>query len=368
MNKTLDEGIKPRLKSGALITALSGTQPQSYYIGHLNFGIEVSHPGTSAIIENFTGQLNCLEISAKTGAPFAVVLEICEQLVAANLIDQVSKPIVLSDRYHSEKENRRSHLKDQSKDVAYQQLQKRVSSELGQITWQSGIVDAGVNTLSTRQNIAIDICGDDRVAISLLTILLASGVAQTTLAISNIAREITPSDLGNGVFKISDLGSNLTNRIIDLSHEYSLFPIPKNSNATRALTIIFGAPDPVKISALLSADLPHLFISSLSATTVKIGPLVIPGKSPCYRCLELTQQENFPLLNQINQALSFAPLQQLNIAASHQLAGTIAQLILNFLDTGISELIGTQILYDSAHPCNPDHIAYAINPSCGCTW
>jgi hypothetical protein len=61
-------------------------------------------------------------------------------------------------------------------------------------------------------------------------------------------------------------------------------------------------------------------------------------------------------------------VQQLNIAATTQFAGLIAQCILNYLDTGVSELIGTQILLDTARPCNPQHIAYAINPACGCSW
>jgi hypothetical protein len=114
--------------------------------------------------------------------------------------------------------------------------------------------------------------------------------------------------------------------------------------------------------------LPHLFISALDATTLRVGPLVIPGKSPCNRCIELDQIEQSPLLNQINQARLFASVQQLNIAATTQFAGLIAQCILNYLDTGISELIGTQILLDTAHPCNPQHITYAINPACGCAW
>ena len=360
--------IKPSLKTGAIVTAISDSQPQSHFIGHASAGIQISHPAAAAILANFTGALTCFEISIKTGAPFEVVNKICEELADANLIDQVSRPIVLADRFHSEKENRKTFSNDQSKDVAYQQLQERIAPELGQITWQSGIIDAGVTTLSNRQNIAIDICGDNRLAISLLTTLLASGVSQTTLALSNLPRDISASDLGTGIFSISDLGINLANRISEIARNFSLFPISKNSEPKSYLTIIIGAPDPAKINTLLSSNLPHLFISALDATTIRIGPLVIPGKSPCLRCLELSQLKISPLLNQINQARSFAPVQQLNIAATSQIAGMIAQSVLNYLDTGISELIGTQILVDTAEPCNPQHIAYAINPACGCAW
>lgn len=360
--------VKPRLKAGAIITAINQTDPQSHYIGHAAAGIQVSHPGIVAILENFNGASTCLEISVKTGAPFEVVIKIFEELSAANLIDEVSKPILLADRFHSEKENRKSFSQDQSKDIAYQQLQIQVAPELGQITWQSGIVDAGVTTLSARQNVAIDICGDDRLAISLLTILLSSGLSNAKLAMSNLPREIGARDLGNGVFQISDLGINLANRMNQISKSFSLFPIPKISSCEKSLTVIFGAPDQAKINTLLSSNLPHIFISSVDATSIRVGPLVIPGKSPCFRCLELSQREQSPLLNLIDMARSFAPTRQLNVAATAQVAGMVAQSILNFLDTGISELIGTQILLDTTQPCNPQHIVYSINPACGCAW
>ena len=360
--------IKPRLKTGAIVTAISNTKPQSHFIGHASAGIQISHPAAAAILANFTGSLTCFEISIRTGAPFEIVNKICDELVAANLIDQVAKPIVLADRFHSEKANRKSHLIDQSKDVAYQQLQERIAPELGQITWQTGIIDAGVTTLSDRQNVAIDICGDDRLAISLLTILLAAGVSQTTLALSNVQRDIAASDLGTGVFAISDLGTNLTNRVSEVSRDFALFPISKSATVNSYLTIIFGAPDPAKISALLTSNTPHLFISALDATAIRIGPLVIPGKTPCFRCLELSQLDQSPLLNQINQARNFAPISQLNLAAGTQVAGLIAQSVLNYLDTGFCELIGSQVIIDTARPCNPQHIAYSIHPACGCAW
>jgi len=360
--------IKPRLKSGAIVTAVTGSNPPAYFIGHASAGIQISHPGAAAILGNLIGLLTCFEISLRTGAPLEVVTKICDELIAANLIDQVAKSIVLADRFHSEKTNRKTYLQDQSQDVAFQQLQQRISPELGQITWQTGTIDAGVTTLSNRQNVAIDICGDDRVAISLLSILLASGISQTTLALSNVQRDINASDLGSGIFAISDLGTNLTNRITEIARDFALFPISKNATANRFLTIIFGAPDPAKINTLLCSNLPHLFISSLDATTMRIGPLVIPGNSPCFRCIELDQAEQAPLLNQINQARNFAPVNQLNIAATSLVAGMIAQCVLNYFDTGISELIGTQILLDTAKACNPQHIAYAINPACGCNW
>ena len=223
--------IKPRLKTGAIVTAISNTKPQSHFIGHASSGIQISHPGAAAILANFTGSLTCFEISIRTGAPFEVVTKICNELVAANLIDQVAKPIVLTDRFHSEKTNRKTFSQDQSQDVAYLQLQERIAPELGQITWQSGIIDAGVTTLSSRQNVAIDICGDDRLATSLLTILLASGVSQTTLALSNLQRDVTAQDLGTGVFAINDMGINLNNRICEIARDFSLFPISKNEKS-----------------------------------------------------------------------------------------------------------------------------------------
>ena len=74
--------IKPRLKTGAIVTAINDSDPQSHFIGHCAAGIQISHPGTGAILANFNGALTCLEISVKTGAPFEVVTKICEELAS----------------------------------------------------------------------------------------------------------------------------------------------------------------------------------------------------------------------------------------------------------------------------------------------
>ena len=70
--------IKPRLKIGVIVTAVSGTKPQLLFIGHASAGIQISHPGAAAIVANFVGLLTCFEISIQTGAPFEVVTKICD--------------------------------------------------------------------------------------------------------------------------------------------------------------------------------------------------------------------------------------------------------------------------------------------------
>lgn len=63
-----------------------------------------------------------------------------------------------------------------------------------------------------------------------------------------------------------------------------------HAGATRA--------DPVEIDALARAGTAHLLLT-LDATHAQVGPLVIPGRSPCLRCLDLTNTDDdaaWPLL------------------------------------------------------------------------
>ncbi|CAB4741040.1 unannotated protein [freshwater metagenome] len=44
----------------------------------------------------------------------------------------------------------------------------------------------------------------------------------------------------------------------------------------------------------MSEEIPHLAISNLIENKITIGPIVIPGKSPCLNCLDLWRIEQYP--------------------------------------------------------------------------
>ena len=64
--------------------------------------------------------------------------------------------------------------------------------------------------------------------------------------------------------------------------------------------------DPVEIDALTRAGTPHLVLT-LHASHAQVGPLVIPGRTPCLRCLDLTNADTDPAWPLLVHQLSAPP-------------------------------------------------------------
>jgi bacteriocin biosynthesis cyclodehydratase domain-containing protein len=59
------------------------------------------------------------------------------------------------------------------------------------------------------------------------------------------------------------------------------------------LAVLIGTPDPELAARLMRERTPHLAASASEAIGV-VGPLVIPGKSACLRCLDLARTDRDP--------------------------------------------------------------------------
>jgi hypothetical protein len=61
-------------------------------------------------------------------------------------------------------------------------------------------------------------------------------------------------------------------------------------------------------------------------------------------------------------------IEELPVVASHQLAATVASIVLQLIDTHESELKGSVLTIDHLHASNLRHIPISIHPACGCSW
>jgi hypothetical protein len=129
--------------------------------------------------------------------------------------------------------------------------------------------------------------------------------------------------------------------------------------------------DPVEIDALSRAGAAHLMLS-VDATHARIGPLVIPGRSPCLRCLDLTSADNDPAWPLLAQQLSAPPGTNttgwiavdpvLAALASACAAGQALRFVQGLGVTTTHEVI--QLDSDGGQRTRPSR----AHPGCGCGW
>ena len=372
-------GSYPRLKNGVYISRVSVIEERSIHIATATHAIEIFHGGARSIIAQLNGSQTPQEISQILSAPIEVIDQVLTQLVDANFIDTVRNKITLHNRFQSTIASRAAHTKDQTLDAAFSQLQKRLAPELSQATWLSGVKDGGVEMLSARQNYGVEIFGNSRTATLLCSILLASGVTNTRLALTSTQHHptISDSDLGTAALRISDIGLNFRGRLEELSREWSLFPVASHIGSInkpapemlpeRMLRIVVGNYDPELIEHFTRDGLDHLVLGKIAGGVALCGPLVQPGITPCLQCLSRAAEDRFGRFHSQLTA-SHGTSEELPIAIAHQLAAIAAHAALRFIDTGECALKGAQIQLNYLEPFTPTLTHFSRHPQCRCTW
>ena len=369
------EVSRPRLKQGVFISKPNPEQEKCLIVASAQRAIAIHHPGARAIISKFDGQHSATDISNELDAPLEVVETVINQLEIKQLLDTSHSRIRLHNRFQSPIAERAVNTDDQSNDASFKQLQVRMSPELSQTTWIPGVVDGGVNILSSRQNFGVEIHGENRLATLIYAALLASGVTNTKFSISSQREDnsIGDRDLGTGVLRISDFGLNYKSRIEELTREWSLFPTAsKNVKGTISSTIpeknirvIVGQYTPQLIAQLMRDRTDHLFVGEVVGGAAFAGPLVKPGKTPCIQCLEIGKSERYGIKELVPLG---AHNSDIPVAISYQVAGTIVQAILQLIDTGMCELTGAQLCFDYTTPIHKEPTRFSRHPNCQCQW
>lgn len=374
-----DEGgekfSKPRIKQGVRISKASSDESTSVIVASALIAISINYPGARAILSKLDGEHTASDISSKIDVSLQNVESVIKQLEMAQLLDMKNSKLKLHNRFQSPIAERAANTEDQSNDASFKQLQTRMKSELALATWISGVIDGGVELLSSRQNFGVEIYGENRLATMIYTALLASGVTNTKFSITTSRDEsfIGDRDLGTGMLRISDFGLNFRTRTEELSREWSLFPTAsKNVKGTvsspipeRNLRVIVGE-HPEKLTDQLMRDgLDHLFVGQTLGGATTLGPLVFPRVSPCSNCLSLSKRDQHGVGELVANNLEGV---EIPIAPSFHIAGLAVQAILQLIDTGKTDLLGAQICCDYTTPIPQQLMKIARHPLCGCQW
>jgi len=359
--------IRPRLKRGAIVLSLSDSliEGNRVFVGCNGSGIQCEALGIRTIIASFDGKKSAQEIAEALAIDSEIVSQVVGQLLSAGLIDYLVTQIVAPGRFKEQ---------DQSSDAGYIQLQSKITPELSATTWITGVNDGGVEVLTYRRMALIEISGENRVATQLYGILLASGVTQTKMASASRRdrARIGNQDMCAGLLTSSDVGSNFQHTLEDKARELALFPSKDKSSADEIpevfLKVFIGNGHEALIAQSMSEDEIHLIVAAPDGPSIDIGPLVIPGKSACSRCVTLARSDQHSLSREIDIFRSTHTELEIPVTVAHFVAAQIASEILRFIDTKKSALISTRVRTNYLDICNPQHIRFARHPLCGCSW
>lgn len=124
-------------------------------------------------------------------------------------------------------------------------------------------------------------------------------------------------------------------------------------------------PDRLITDQLLRSDEPHLIVRSLGHTVV-VGPLVVPGRTACLRCLDLARRGADPqwpqLLRQLTQVQVGSPAALVTWSGSVALAQVLGYL------TGSQPETFSATLELSVTDFLTRWRSWPLHPECGCNW
>ncbi len=205
----------------------------------------------------------------------------------------------------------------------------------------------GWQVLAERGRRRVVVAGQGRTATALVTLLTAAGVGR-----------VTSTPLG---------------------------PLPPQ-RAWPALVVLVGqrAVDPTLAEPLVRHDVPHLAVVVREASTL-VGPLVLPGRGPCLRCLDLHRTDRDPQWPSVLAQLSGDDLVPEETASSQLAAALAALQVLCRLDgDGDGDGDGGGDGDGEAGRARPAAFAATLeielpqglvsrrewpaHPACGCTW
>ena len=170
-------------------------------------------------------------------------------------------------------------------------LRSRLAPELACAALAYGHGDGGASVLARRRAAFVRVYGAGRVGAGVATLLAASGVAWVSCRAAGTAG---PGDTAPAGLGLADVGSGQAGGVARAIHRVA--PEVRTADdrgRMPELAVLTGRPDPVLVAQLMGDRVPHLVVHADEAIGV-VGPLVLPGRSACVRCLDLSKAARDP--------------------------------------------------------------------------
>lgn len=249
------------------------------------------------------------------------------------------------------------------------------------------------NTQSQQKEIVISHMNE--IGLALAPILYEEGFAVATLD----KRLVRLSDVRGSFIRVANLGekfdSVLNSQIREIinsrgGHNYSernLCAINSQTLETNSqkpqvdqkeqmrLVVITSYPEPELLASLMEEEIPHIFISTAPGGAY-LGPLVRPGQSPCFHCIELHRSERDLQWQNVALTLFTDRLIKAPMASALFAAAIAAQCVMATVREEITLEQSAQttnfripdLRSNSELEIREENHTWNFHPSCSCHW
>lgn len=345
----------PTLRPGVNFFKIAGPGCSDIYVGFSNRGIELKFEIAEELLRLLDGSNSLEKITSifevaedrefkesKSGiSQISIILQL---LSAGRLIEFRTSPLP---------------SKLPNKDLLAVNLVNsinRMRAEANLYSWHPQIDNemSAEDLIGKRRNFSIMIYGRNRLALSLFAVLQASGFAlikltdRTNSASSESRAQIEPDEVCGLAIRGSDVGLRKASVLADLARNSQLFPSENVLFPELPDLIISTESIPQEtMQSWLSENIVHLPVSNLIENRIVLGPIVIPGKTPCLNCLNLWQADQFPHHNsfEILAALDSGEGKGLELPAAQValLTGLITTQVIQYCTSvGIQNVINSE--------------------------
>jgi hypothetical protein len=246
-------------------------------------------------------------------------------------------------------------------------------ASLGLLT---GDLDGGAAAMQARQAAWVEVRGAGRVGAQIVRLLDAAGVGRTSAV---DPRPASAHDVAPGGLPARHVGRPRDETIQRLvgggtrarSRAMTRNPASAVDPPTPDFVVLAPAAGAAAVhggEALVAAGIPHLAARVVELTGI-VGPLVVPGRTACLRCLELHRADRDPAWPRIaaQAAHRGSGVAACDVTLATQVAALAAQQVLASLD-GFSPATVDGTVEVSLPYGLPRRRSWRPHPACGCAW
>lgn len=245
----------------------------------------------------------------------------------------------------------------------------RLDPDLSGLGLRHRLPGGAVRALERRQRVAVAVHGLGRVGAQAALRLAAAGIG-TVVPVD--PAPVRHEDTGPGGYRDEEVGARRQDAVVGairlLAPSAGTVPAPYRTGPDLALVAPGERPPTELLAELTERAVPHLLVEVCEDRAV-LGPLVVPGRTPCHRCRDLAVADRDPLWPRALAGLAgdgatgrpACDGTLAALAASHAVLHALA-----FLDGQRPPSIGAT--WEFALPyALPERFPLAAHPGCGCT-